>query len=298
VKLCTFVPAGLAGGAPRLGAVVEAGVVDLAALSDGALPDSMLAFIAAGEPALAKARDLLRDGAPRAARPLDGVTLLAPLPRPPKGVIGVGLNYAEHVEESARAMDTTREVSHPVIFIKPPTAVIGPEAEIGHNEAVTRQLDWEGELGVVIGRPAKRVAEAEAMSHVFGYTIVNDISARDCRHGGQWTFAKGQDGFAPTGPWIVTADEIPDPHALRLGLRVNGVTKQDGTSAQMIFRIPRLIAHLSSGMTLEPGDIIATGSPSGVGISRTPPEFLWPGDVVEAWVEGIGTLRNRVVAAA
>jgi 2-keto-4-pentenoate hydratase/2-oxohepta-3-ene-1,7-dioic acid hydratase in catechol pathway len=292
VKLCTFEAEGAG---PRLGAVTEAGVIDLARVSGGALPDSMLAFIAAGPAALERAAALLRE--PMGALPLASVRLLAPLPRPPKGVIGVGLNYAEHVEESARAMDTTREVSHPVIFIKPPTAVIGPEAEIPHNGAVTRQLDWEGELGVVIGRPAKRVAEADAMSHVFGYTVVNDISARDCRHGGQWTFAKGQDGFAPTGPWIVTADEIPDPHALRLGLRVNGVPKQDGTSAQMIFRIPRLIAHLSSGMTLEPGDIIATGSPSGVGISRTPPEFLWPGDQVEAWVEGIGTLRNRVVAA-
>lgn len=292
MKLCTYETEGAG---PRLGAVTEAGVVDLARASGGALPDSMLGFIAAGPSALQRAAALLRDA--KGALPLASVRLLAPLPRPPKGVIGVGLNYAEHVEESARTMDTTREVSHPVIFIKPPTAVIGPEADIPHNEAVTRQLDWEGELGVVIGRTAKRVAEADAMAHVFGYTIVNDISARDCRHGGQWTFAKGQDGFAPTGPWIVTADEVPDPHALRLGLRVNGVSKQDGTSAQMIFRIPRLIAHLSSGMTLEPGDIIATGSPPGVGISRTPPEFLWPGDQVEAWVEGIGTLRNRVVAA-
>lgn len=288
MKLCTF----QAGGEARLGALVGEQVADLAAAG---LPATMLAFIEAGPAALARARDAL-GSAPRHA--LSSVRLLAPIPRPPKGVIGVGLNYAEHVEESARTMDTQRDIpTHPVIFIKPPTAVIGPEAEIPHNQAVTRQLDWEGELGVVIGTPARRVAESEALRHVFGYTIVNDISARDCRHGGQWTFAKGQDGFAPTGPVIVTADEVPDPHALRLGLRVNAVSKQDGTTAQMIHRIPRLIAHLSSGMTLEPGDIIATGSPPGVGISRTPPEFLWPGDVVEAWVEGIGTLRNRVVGA-
>jgi 2-keto-4-pentenoate hydratase/2-oxohepta-3-ene-1,7-dioic acid hydratase in catechol pathway len=195
-------------------------------------------------------------------------------------------------------MDTSREMpSHPVIFIKPPTAVIGPGAAITHNGQVTRQLDWEGELGVVIGRRCKGVSQADAMGCVFGYTIINDISARDCRHGGQWTFAKGQDGFAPTGPWVVTTDELGDPHALRIGLRVNGVSKQDGTTAQMIFRVPALIAHLSSAITLEPGDLIATGSPPGVGISRTPPEFLWPGDRVEAWVEGIGSLHNHVVAA-
>jgi 2-keto-4-pentenoate hydratase/2-oxohepta-3-ene-1,7-dioic acid hydratase in catechol pathway len=296
MKLCTFVAAD---GAPRLGAVTDAGVFDLAEISDGALPASLLGLIEAGPEALRRAIAAVRDASPRRALPLGPLRLLAPLPRPPKGVIGIGLNYAEHVEESARTMDTAREVApHPVVFIKPPTAVIGPGADIPHNEAVTRQLDWEGELGVVIGRATRRATEADAMGAVFGYTIVNDISARDCRHGGQWTFAKGQDGFAPTGPWVVTADEIPDPHALRLGLRVNGVEKQNGTTAQMIFRIPRLIAHLSSGMTLEPGDIIATGSPSGVGISRTPPEFLWPGDEVEAWVERIGSLHNRVVAAA
>lgn len=294
MKLCTYVAAGGA----RLGAVVGEGVLDLDTLSAGALPSTMLAFIEAGPDALAQAVALVGSADLSLALPLEGLQLLAPLPRPPKGVIGVGLNYAEHVAESARTMDTQKDLpSHPVIFIKPPTAVIGPGAPIPCNEAVTRQLDWEGELGVVIGRRTKGAAEGDAMAAVFGYTIVNDISARDCRHGGQWTFAKGQDGFAPTGPWIVTADELPDPHNLRIGLNVNGVSKQDGSTAQMIFRIPRLIAHLSSAMTLEPGDVIATGSPPGVGISRTPPEFLAPGDEVEAWVEGIGSLRNPVVAA-
>ena len=293
MKLCTYVAAGGA----RLGAVVDGAVLDLDTLSAGALPSTMLAFIEAGPDALARAGALLANADVSSALPLDGLQLLAPLPRPPKGVIGVGLNYAEHVAESARTMDTGKDLpTHPVIFIKPPTAVIGPGAPIPHNERVTRQLDWEGELGVVIGRRTKGATEADAMACVFGYTVVNDISARDCRHGGQWTFAKGQDGFAPTGPWIVTADELPDPHSLRIGLNVNGVSKQDGSTAQMIFRIPRLIAHLSSAMTLEPGDIIATGSPPGVGISRTPPEFLQPGDDVEAWIEGIGSLRNPVVA--
>lgn len=296
MRLCTFTGAD---GAPRLGAVTGAGVLDLAQLSGGGLPGTMLGFIEADAPALSQAAALLREADTTLAVPLDQVRLLAPLPRPPKGVIGIGLNYAEHVAESARTMDTQKEMpSHPVIFIKPPTAVIGPGAAIPHDARITRQLDWEGELGVVIGQRTKHATEDTAMASVFGYTIVNDISARDCRHGGQWTFAKGQDGFAPTGPWIVTADEITDPHALRIGLNVNGVSKQDGTTAQMIFRIPRLIAHLSSAMTLEPGDVIATGSPPGVGISRTPPEFLWPGDEVEAWVEGIGSLRNPVVAVA
>lgn len=294
MKLCTYVAAGGA----RLGAVVAEGVLDLDTLSAGSLPSTMLAFIEAGPDVLAQAVALVGSADPAQALPLEDLQLLAPLPRPPKGVIGVGLNYAEHVAESARTMDTQKDLpTHPVIFIKPPTAVIGPGAPIPHNEAVTRQLDWEGELGVVIGRRTKGATEGDAMHAVFGYTVVNDISARDCRHGGQWTFAKGQDGFAPTGPWIVTADEIADPHNLRIGLNVNGVSKQDGTTAQMIFRIPRLIAHLSSAMTLEPGDVIATGSPPGVGISRTPPEFLHAGDEVEAWVEGIGSLCNPVVSA-
>lgn len=288
MKLVTYERAG----GPRAGVVVDGRVHDVAEV--GPFPDTMLGLIEAGPDALARLRDVLATTLPGGV-PLGEVRLLAPIPRPPKGVIGVGLNYAEHVEESARAMDTTREVSYPVIFIKPPTAVTGPDAEIVHPP-FTRQLDWESELGVVIGRRCRNVPEADAMDAVFGYTCVNDISARDLRHGGQWTFAKGLDGFAPMGPWIVTADEIPDPHALRVQLRVNGASKQDGNSAQMIFRIPRLIAHLSSGMTLKPGDVIATGSPAGVGISRTPPEFLRPGDAVEVEVERIGTLRNRVVA--
>ncbi|MEN2976381.1 fumarylacetoacetate hydrolase family protein (plasmid) [Tistrella bauzanensis] len=291
-------------GAARLGAVAADQIVDLAMLADAAgetLPCAMIDLIALGEDGLASARRLMaaHDGNWPAgtARPIEGARLLAPIPRLPKGVIGVGLNYAEHVEESSRTMDTARErPSHPVIFFKPPTAVVGHEAPILHNAAQTRQMDWESELGVVIGRTCRNVGTDAAMGMVFGYTCVNDISARDLRHGGQWCFAKGQDSFAPMGPCIVTADEIPDPHTLRIGLRVNGVTKQDGNTGQMIFRVPDLIAHLSSGITLEPGDVIATGSPSGVGISFTPPQFLQPGDVVEVEVEGIGVLRNPVVA--
>ena len=294
MRLVTYLRHGGEGQPPRIGAMQGGDVLDLAdlALSHGtSLPHDMLGLIAGGPAVLQQVRGLLEAGGVDLE---DRPHLLAPIPRPPKGVIGIGLNYAAHVEESARAMDTTREVSYPVVFIKPPTAVTGPDTPIAHP-AFTKQLDWESELGVVIGTRCKDVAEADAMGVVFGYTCINDISARDLRHGGQWTFAKGLDGFAPMGPWIVTADEVPDPHALRVQLHVNGVPKQDGNSAQMIFRIPRLIAHLSSGMTLEPGDVIATGSPEGVGISRTPPEFLHPGETVEVTVERIGTLRNTII---
>lgn len=227
---------------------------------------------------------------------LSEVTLHAPI-RPGK-IVGVGLNYVEHVAESSRSLDTARELpDRPVLFSKPATAVIGPGEPILHDAALTSQLDWECELAVVIGRTAFRVSEADAMSYVSGYTIMNDISARDQRRSGQWFFSKGQDSYAPLGPWIVTADEIADPHDLDLSLRVNGEVKQKSNTRHMLFRIPRLIADITSGMTLEEGDVIATGSPSGVGAAQVPPQYLRPGDVVEATISGIGTLRNPVVAA-
>ncbi len=224
------------------------------------------------------------------------MALRAPL-RPGK-IIGVGLNYIEHVEESSRSLDTDKDLPpRPVLFGKPATAVTGPGAPILHNADLTTQLDWECELAVVIGRPAFRVTEEEAYDHIFGFSIVNDISARDQRRSGQWFFSKGQDSYAPFGPVVVTRDAIPDPMALDLSLRVNGVTKQKSNTRHMLFPIARLIADISSGMTLEPGDVIATGSPSGVGVGMVPPEFLRPGDTVEATVEGIGTLTNPVVDA-
>jgi len=291
MKLVTF--QGAAG--PRLGAVVGESVVGMAALG---LPDSMLSLIEGGPALWARARAALAGAIPDGAkRPLSSVRMLAPLPRTPKGVIGIGLNYAKHVDESARTMQTDANIpTHPVIFIKPNTCIVGPDAEVVCDERQTRQMDWEAELAVVIGRRCKHVAESDWREVVFGYTVVNDISARDLRHGGQWTFAKGQDGYCPMGPCIVTADEIADPHALNLGTRVNGVEKQNGNTVQMIFKTGALIAHLTSGITLEPGDVIATGTPDGVGISRTPPEFMKPGDLCEVWVEGIGTLATRIVA--
>jgi 2-keto-4-pentenoate hydratase/2-oxohepta-3-ene-1,7-dioic acid hydratase in catechol pathway len=226
---------------------------------------------------------------------LDEITLHAPL-RPGK-VIGVGLNYVDHVAESSRSLDTDRELpSRPVLFGMPATAVIGSGEPIQHNATLTSQLDWECELAVVIGKTARSVTESEAFDHVFGYAILNDISARDQRRSGQWFFSKGQDSFAPLGPAVVTADEIPDPHDLALALFVNGQQRQNGNTRDMLFKIPQLIADISSAMTLEPGDVISTGSPQGVGAAMTPPQFLTPGDVVEARIESVGTLINTVKA--
>lgn len=238
----------------------------------------------------------LREGAsPAGEHLLDEVVVHAPL-RPGK-IVGVGLNYVEHVEESSRSLDTARELpDRPVLFGKPATAVVGPGEPILHNAALTSQLDWECELAVIIGRRAWQVTEEEAMSYVAGFSIVNDISARDQRRSGQWFFSKGQDSYAPLGPCVVTADEIADPHNLDLSLTVNGEIRQKSNTRHMLFRIPRLIADITSGMTLEPGDVIATGSPSGVGAGMTPPQFLRPGDLVEATIAGIGTLANPVRA--
>ncbi|MDT7635504.1 MAG: hypothetical protein QOI50_7434 [Pseudonocardiales bacterium] len=272
----------------RPGVLVESGVADL-----GLGYGSLLDVVAAGP-------DVLAEIAARSpewlVRPLESVRLHAPL-RPGK-IIGVGLNYVEHVEESSRTLDTAKDLpTRPVLFSKPATAVVGPGEPIQHNGDLTEQLDWECELAVVIGRTARRVNRENALDHVFGYSIVNDISARDQRRSGQWFFSKGQDSYAPFGPAIRTADEVPDPQTLDLGLKVNGEVKQKGNSAQMLFTVAQLIADISSGVTLEPGDVIATGSPQGVGAAQNPPQFLRPGDIVEATIEGIGTLRNPVVDA-
>ncbi|MFD9030160.1 fumarylacetoacetate hydrolase family protein [Streptomyces sp. NPDC059567] len=287
----------------RLGAQVDDLVVDLATLAtlaDVQLPVDLLSFIRAGGTAQDTACGLLAGGPAawpaEAVHRLDDVSLCAPL-RPGK-IIGVGLNYVEHVEESSRSLDTDKDLPpRPVLFSKPATAVTGPGQPILHNGDLTQQLDWECELAVVIGRTAFKVSEEEAYDHIFGFSIVNDISARDQRRSGQWFFSKGQDSYAPFGPAVVTADQIPDPMALDLSLRVNGVTKQKSNTRHMLFPIARLIADISSGVTLEPGDVIATGSPAGVGAGMVPPEFLHPGDTVEATVEGIGTLTNPVVDA-
>lgn len=289
----------------RLGVQHQGLVVDVARLGTAIgldLPSTMLEFIDRGPLALQALRTTLDIAGPDAlsdcAVPEGDVRLLAPIPRPRKNIFGIGLNYTEHVAESARSLDTSNELpKQPVIFSKPPTAVVSWNDPIRHDGNVTQQLDWETELAVVIGQTAWRVTEADALDYVFGYTVINDVSARDCRRAGQWIVSKGQDSFAPMGPCIVTRDEIPDPHTLNLRTTVNGVEKQNGNTRFMLFNVNQLIADISSVMTLEPGDIIATGTPAGVGAGRTPPEFLWPGDVVECHVEGIGSLHNPVVDA-
>ncbi len=232
--------------------------------------------------------------------PLASVRLMAPLPEPRRNIFCIGMNYRAHAAESLRAKGLPVKMPEvPVFFTKATTTVNGPYDDIPFDAGVSAQIDWEVELGVVIGRKGKNIPREQAMDYVFGYTVINDVSARDLQnsHGGQFFKGKSLDGACPMGPWIVTKDEVPDPHALRLCCRVNGVTKQDSHTGDMIFDIPTLIAWLSRGLTLLPGDVIATGTPSGVGFARTPPEFLRPGDVVECEVEGIGTLRNRVAAA-
>ncbi|MGW8271221.1 MAG: fumarylacetoacetate hydrolase family protein [Burkholderiales bacterium] len=295
------------GGAARLALLLSSGqVLDIGAAAARArlrLPfdaGDMVSLIAAGRSGLAVLRRLAKAATGRGTA-LSTLRVLAPIPRPRKNVFCVGWNYLAHFEEGARARPQQQEMpQHPTFFTKVPTAVTGPYDTVPLHVGVTEKLDWEVELGVIIGRGGRNIAESQAMKHVFGYTVINDVSAREVQrqHGQQWFKGKSLDGSCPMGPWIVTADEVVDPHALHVRCRVNGVTKQDANTRQMYFRIPRIIAELSAGLTLEPGDVISTGTPEGVGHARTPPEFLAPGDLLETEVEGIGVLRNRIIKAA
>ncbi len=225
------------------------------------------------------------------------VRLLAPIPTPRKNVFCVGRNYAEHIAEGDRAQKQSVGVTeHPVYFTKPSTAVIGPDAEIPIFPELSEAIDYEVELAVVIGKQGVNISKADAYDYIFGYTILNDITARDVqrRHGGQYFKGKALDGSCPLGPWIVTADVIGKPDNLAIGLSVNGETRQNGNTGSMIFDIPTLIESLSAGLTLEPGDIIATGTPSGVGYAMEPPQFLKHGDAVVCEIEKIGKLSNTL----
>ncbi|MFK7857211.1 MAG: fumarylacetoacetate hydrolase family protein [Granulosicoccus sp.] len=239
-----------------------------------------------------------RSGAHAHARhATDTVTLLAPLPVPRKNVFCVGRNYAEHIAEGARAQNKTINVTeHPVYFTKPSTAVIGPDAMIPIFPALSESIDYEVELTAVIGKCGCNINRENAYEYIFGYTILNDITARDVQrqHGGQYFKGKALDGSCPIGPWIVTADAIGDPQKLNIGLSVNGEVRQNGNTASMIFDIPTIIASLSEGLTLEPGDLIATGTPSGVGYAMEPPQFLKHGDTVICEIENIGQLKNTL----
>lgn len=287
---------------PRLGFLHNNQIIDMedfGDISNFPLPNDMLELIDMGFEIIAEITELVAETPENffeeIAYELDEVTFLAPIEKPRKNIIGIGLNYTEHVAESARTLDTTGKLPQkPIIFSKPPTTVTATNTEIIKNTKLTEQLDWEVELAVVIGKKGKYVPKADAMDYVFGYTVINDISARDCRREGQWIVSKGQDTFAPMGPILVTKDEIENPHNLNLSLKVNDVEKQNSNTKFLLFNINDLIEDLSIVFTLEPGDIIATGTPSGVGAGRNPQEWLYDGDVLEATVEGIGTIVNTV----
>lgn len=317
LQLVTFVHHGQM----RVGAHVSGRVVDIRAalasrlqrggegrpreLAAALIPGEMRAFIERGEPALAQARAaveyaLAREdepgepGAERLVYRLDEVAVHAPVLNPEK-IIAVGLNYLDHARESG-----LEPPKRPLFFSKYPSSIVGPRSPVVLPPSdVTSKVDYEVELAVVIGRAAKNVTVDEAMDHVYGYTILNDVSARDLQfEDGQWVKGKALDTFAPMGPWIVTKDEIADPHNLRLVLALNGEVMQDSNTSNLIFGIPTLISYFSRLFTLKPGDIISTGTPPGVGQARVPPRFLKPGDTMVAEVQGIGALENPVVSAA
>jgi 2-keto-4-pentenoate hydratase/2-oxohepta-3-ene-1,7-dioic acid hydratase in catechol pathway len=301
MQLCSFVADGAAGppspdGQPAgLRPAVVSGPGTLIDLIAAGLPGpdgpGALGILLAEERA-GRLAGLAAD-APEAARVrLEEVRLAAPVPRPSK-IIGIGLNYRDHAAETGQELP-----AKPTVFAKFPTTLTGPYDPIV-LPALSNSVDYEGELGVVIGRQARFVSEDEALSYVGGYLAVNDVSARDVQGWtSQWTLGKSFDTFAPAGPFLVTAAEVPDPQNLEIETRVNGVVMQHSNTANMVFTVAALVSQLSAVMTLEPGDIIATGTPSGVGAAQDPPRFLRDGDVVEVEIERLGCLRNPVVAAA
>ena len=274
-------------GQRSIGVLSDRGVIDLPAASGGALPADLLTLLQQGDAALAQARNAVARGQ---AIPLADVQLKALLPRPGK-IIGIGLNYADHAAEGGR-----EKPKYPMIFTKAVSAVIGSGEPI-RIPPVTQAVDFEGELAVVIGKRAKDVPPKDALDYVAGYTICNDVSARDYQQRSSPTAGKSFDTFAPLGPALVTRDEVPDPHVLDIRTLVSGEEMQHSNTRHLIFNIPYLIDYLSHIFALEPGDVITTGTPSGVGLFRTPPRFLKPGDTVRIEVQGVGVLENPVVTS-
>lgn len=293
MRLVTFTDGqGPDNGGARVGALDASGSVRDITAADSSLPRDMLGLIAGNRLAAVAA-------AAAKAPVVSEARLLAPIPRTPKNIFCVGKNYHEHAKEFAGsgfdggAKDVVPPF--PVVFSKPHTSIIATgEPILGHLDP-TGGLDYEGELGVVIGKGGRGISKADALSHVFGYTIINDVTARHLqkRHS-QWILGKGLDSFCPMGPAILTADEVPDPTKLVLTTWVNGQQRQHAPVSDLIFDIPTLIEAISAAITLEPGDVIATGTPAGVGIGFSPPVFLASGDVVRIEVSGIGVLENRV----
>ena len=260
--------------------------------------DSMLALIDAGESVWNHLRELSGSCSDDELVSEQSVQHLSPIPRPRQNVMCLGWNYIEHVEETTQ--DKQAEVKlprSPIVFTKAANSVNGPFSDIGIDLNVSAKMDWEAELGVIIGTGGRSISEQRALDHVFGYTVINDVTARDRQKWHkQFFIGKSFSGCCPMGPGIVTVDEVADPQKLPIRSWVNGVLKQDSSTSYQIFSIAKVIAILSQGMELEAGDVIATGTPSGVGYARTPPEYLLPGDVVECEVEGIGRIRNSIVA--
>lgn len=282
----------------------ERGVEAPRRMADRLLPSDMLSFLDRGKKALDAAKiatkyiERLDERERRGiTHKLSNVGIAAPIPRPRKDIFCLGLNYADHVLEISKTRGTPippppKDLPSP--FTKPPTTVTGPYDPIVLPR-ITSKLDYEIELAFVMGRRGKYIPEEEALEYVAGYMVFNDVSARDLQFDVGIFKGKGLDTFAPMGPYLVSKDEIPDPHCLDMELRVNGEVRQKSNTGNLIVKIPRIVHLLSSGMTLEPGDIVTTGTPGGVGMGRVPPLFLKPGDVVEATIEKIGTLRNRVI---
>lgn len=260
-------------------------------------PSTMQECIALGDTFINQVRSLLdwvetTGQAEAYYLPIEEVTLLAPIPRPNKNIFCVGKNYVEHALELGSADDIPE---HVMVFTKAPTTVTGPGAAVLNHKSVTNQLDYEGELAVIIGKKGRGIQKDEALHYVFGYTIINDVTARDLqsKHK-QFFIGKSLDTTCPMGPWIVHKSLVEDPNRLHIETRVNGEVRQSSNTDKFIFPVEEIIAVLSAGMTLEPGDIIATGTPAGVGKGFNPPKFLMPGDQVEIYVENIGTLKNTI----
>ena len=287
--------------ASRLGVLTDEGIVDVkTAVEDrwpGNPPDSLLTLLEQGRDAWQRVAALIPDAPALARYSVAEIRWHAPIPRPRKNVVCLGMNYAEHIREAAGAMKRdVRIPTSPVYFTKAPTSVIGAFDEIRVDRSATQQVDWEAELGVIIGIGGRNIPKERALSHVFGYTVVNDVSARDLQKQHlQFFKGKSLDTFCPMGPIVVTADEFGDPQNKAVKLRVNGQIKQNGHTRDMIFPVDVIIESFSKGLTLEPGDIFSTGTPDGVGMGRTPQEWLQDGDVMETEIEGIGTMRNKIV---
>ncbi|MFQ5693229.1 MAG: fumarylacetoacetate hydrolase family protein [Nitrospinota bacterium] len=287
-------------------ACLEAAGPDLgASVPAGPLPDlkGLIGAWSQWEPplrALEERADRLAERVSESARrPVEEVTFLPPIPRPGRNPIMLGRNYQAHAEEGERVYGSrigSAVIEHPIYFTKAVTSLVGHRGGVIAHP-ITKELDYEVELAVVIGRGGRAIPPEKVMDHVFGYTVCNDVSARDLQHRhNQWFLGKSLDTFCPVGPWIVTKDEVPDPHDLRVACRINGETRQDATTADLIFDIPTCVSVFARGVTLEPGDLFATGTPDGCGFAMEPQGFLHPGDVMECEVEGVGRLVNPVVA--